>query len=83
MKSYIQTLLLLLLPCLAIAQDTTITITPSMVYAYIDRLKLSLSKANDDTAKVLLLTDLSGMYYDYQVDTSIRYAQKAISLARQ
>src|SRR4051812_17868987 len=31
MKWYIQTLLLLLLPCLAVAQDTIITITPKML----------------------------------------------------
>ena len=48
-----------------------------------DSLKLLLSKTNHDTAKVLLLADLSWTYAFLQVDTSIWYAQKAISLARQ
>ena len=46
-------------------------------------LKLSISNANDDTAKVQLLTDLSSRYIIYQVDSSIHYVQRAISLARQ
>jgi signal transduction histidine kinase len=80
-KSYIQTLLLLLLSCLATAQDTTITI-PKAFYDSIDSLKLLLNKAHDDTAKVLLLVDLSWGYLN-QADSSIRYAQRALSLARQ
>ena len=59
MKSYIQTLLLLLLPCLARAQDTTIASAPWVSYEYIDSVKLLLNNANDDTAKVWLLIDLS------------------------
>ncbi len=82
-KPYIQTVLLLLLPCLATAQDTTITSAPKASYNYVDSAKLSLSKANDDTAKVLLLIELSSDYLVYQADTSISYAQRAISLARQ
>ena len=54
----------------------------SAMHLYLDILKLSLSKAND-TAKVLLMTDLSSWYVVYQADSSIRYAQNAISLARQ
>jgi len=50
---------------------------------YVDSLKLILSTAKDDTAKVLLLADLSFDYQVFQVDTSIRYSQRAISLARQ
>ncbi|MDQ6764008.1 MAG: tetratricopeptide repeat protein, partial [Bacteroidota bacterium] len=75
--------MLLLLPCLATAQDTTITSAPKASYNYVDSAKLSLSKANDDTAKVLLLIELSSDYLVYQADTSISYAQRAISLARQ
>jgi len=82
-KSYILTVLLLLLPCLAIAQDTTITSAPKAFYEYVDSVQLLLSKANDDTAKVMLLIELSDDYLVYQADTSIRYAQRAISLARQ
>src|SRR6266496_414739 len=48
-----------------------------------DSLKLLLSKTKNDTAKVLLLADLSSTYALYQLDTSIGYAQRAISLARQ
>jgi len=50
---------------------------------YHDSLQRTLSKTKDDTSKVLLMIQLSGNYTIYQVDTSIRYAQRAISLARQ
>jgi tetratricopeptide (TPR) repeat protein len=50
---------------------------------HMDSLKRALSTAKDDTAKVLLLAELSGNYAVHQVDTSIRYAQRAIRLARQ
>src|SRR5436853_7882318 len=83
MKAYLKTILLLLLPFLAISQNITITSAPKAFYNYVDSAKLSLSKANDDTAKVLSLIELSGDYLVYQADTSIRYAQRAISLARQ
>jgi two-component system NtrC family sensor kinase len=55
----------------------------SAMHLYLDISKLSLAKANDDTAKVLLLVNLSGEYVVWQVDSSIRYAQSAIKLARQ
>ncbi len=83
MKTYLKTILLVLLPCLATAQDTTITNAQNAFYNNVDSAKLSLSKANDDTAKVPLLIELSTAYLVYQADTSIRYAQRAISLARQ
>jgi signal transduction histidine kinase len=83
MKTCLKTILLLLLPCLAIAQDTRIISVPKAFYEYVDSVKLLLNKANDDTAKVLLLVELSSDYGDYQLDTSILYAQRAISLARQ
>jgi two-component system NtrC family sensor kinase len=49
----------------------------------LDILKLSLINAQDDTAKVSLLVELSANYVIYQADSSIHYAQRAISLARQ
>src|SRR5437867_2718378 len=48
-----------------------------------DSLKLLLSKTSDDTTKVRLLADLSWTYAFLDVDTSILYAQTAMSLARQ
>lgn len=55
----------------------------SAMHLYLGSLKLLLSKVQDDTAKVPLLVDLSANYVIYQADSSIRYAQRAISLARQ
>ena len=55
----------------------------SAMHLYLGSLKLSLIKAQDDTAKVPLLVELSANYTIYQADSSIRYAQRAISLARQ
>jgi len=55
----------------------------SAMHLYLGSLKLSLIKAQDDTAKVPLLLELSANYTIYQADSSIRYAQRAISLARQ
>jgi len=48
-----------------------------------DSLKLLLSKTRHDTDKVLMLADLGFTYALFQIDTSIMYAQRAISLARQ
>jgi two-component system NtrC family sensor kinase len=48
-----------------------------------DSLKTVLDTTSQDTTKVLLFADLSFTYAFLQLDTSIFYAQKAISLARQ
>src|SRR4029077_18834115 len=48
-----------------------------------DSLKLLLEKTVHDTSRLRLYSDLSFIYAFLQVDTSIEYAQKAISLARQ
>jgi len=54
----------------------------SAMHLYLGSLKLSLIKAQDDTAKFPLLVELSNTYVINQADSSIHYAQRAISLAR-
>ncbi len=48
-----------------------------------DSLKRLLETTNEDTTKVIVSADLCFTYAFLQVDTSIAYGQKAISLARQ
>jgi two-component system, NtrC family, sensor kinase len=47
-----------------------------------DSLKLLIGKAKSDTSRVLLYADLSFSYAFLQIDTSIEYAQEAISQAK-
>ena len=74
MRTFLLTILFLQLFSLARAQQYSVN--P-------DSLKLLLSKTSDDTEKVLMLSDLGFTYAFFKIDTSIMYAQRAISLARQ
>ncbi|MHB1179531.1 MAG: tetratricopeptide repeat-containing sensor histidine kinase [Daejeonella sp.] len=46
------------------------------------KLKLKLSQAKDDTAKVLLLSDISASYRYSKFDSSLWYGRKGLQLAR-
>lgn len=49
----------------------------------IDSLKLSLTKATEDTTRVKLLAELSRNYYLQKPDSGLRYAVKAFTLAKE
>ncbi len=72
MKKSLLLLVLASLPFVGSAQNIQLSI---------DSLKLELAQPQHDTARVRVLRYLSGWYSSYQIDSSIAYATKSLSLA--